>query len=93
MKTLKGLTYDLVVQRAEVQQLERRGQRVVAGLFDELVQSPTKLIPAASWASLSPNDSIERRVCDYIAGMTDPYAERIYQRLFIPGIGSSRDEL
>ena len=39
------------------------------------------------------NDSVERRVCDYIAGMTDSYAEKIYGRLFVPGQGSSHDEL
>jgi dGTPase len=39
------------------------------------------------------SDSEERRVCDYIAGMTDSFAAKIYHRLFTPGIGSSRDEL
>jgi dGTPase len=48
---------------------------------------------AHAWSSFDENDSIERRVCDYIAGMTDPYAERIYHRLFTPGARSSRDEL
>lgn len=90
---LKNLTYDLVVQRAEVQQLERRGQRIVAGLFDELSERWEKLIPKAAWDSLDPKDDVQRRVCDYIAGMTDPYAERIYHRLYTPGVGSSRDEL
>jgi dGTPase len=93
LKALKALTYDLVVQRAEVQQLERRGQRIVKELFAELSAKPQKLIPKAAWESLDGNDSVHRRVCDYIAGMTDPYAERIYHRLFTPGVGSSRDEL
>ena len=48
---------------------------------------------AHAWNSFDADHSIERRVCDYIAGMTDPYAERIYHRLFTPGMGSSRDEL
>jgi dGTPase len=93
LKALKSLTYDLVVQRAEVQQLERRGQRIVKELFTELSAKPQKLIPTAAWESLDGGDSVHRRVCDYIAGMTDPYAERIYHRLFTPGVGSSRDEL
>jgi dGTPase len=93
LKALKDLTYQLVVQRAEVQQLERGGQRIVTKLFDELFSSPERLIPRAAWDSLQANDSAQRRVCDYIAGMTDPYAERIYQHLFTPGVGSSRDEL
>jgi dGTPase len=90
---LKSLTYRLVIQRAEVQHLERRGQRIVEGLFDELAADPRRFIPTDAWASLDGRDSKERRVCDYIAGMTDPYAEKIYRRLFVPGFGSSRDEL
>jgi dGTPase len=93
LKALKNVTNDLVVQQAEVQQLERRGRRIVGNLFEELVKEPEKLIHRAAWESLSGTDQKERRVCDYIAGMTDPYAERIYRRLFVPGVGSSRDEL
>ncbi|MCK4604534.1 MAG: hypothetical protein KAU41_07540, partial [Deltaproteobacteria bacterium] len=26
----------------------------------------------------------ERRVCDFIAGMTDRYAQNLYSRIFIP---------
>ncbi|MGA1868814.1 MAG: deoxyguanosinetriphosphate triphosphohydrolase [bacterium] len=29
-------------------------------------------------------ESIERRVCDFIAGMTDTYALRLYQKIFYP---------
>ena len=29
-------------------------------------------------------EGIERIVCDFIAGMTDPYALRIYQKIFYP---------
>jgi dGTPase len=93
MESLKEVTNELVIQRAEVQQLEVRGARIVKKLFGALVSEPEKLIPKASWDWLSDTDSQRRRVCDYIAGMTDPYAERIYERLFIPGMGSSRDEL
>lgn len=93
LNVLKALTLDLVIQRAEVQQLERRGQRIVEKLFEELSSDPKQLIPKEAWGSLDQSDTEERRVCDYIAGMTDRYAERIYQRLFIPGFGSSRDEL
>jgi dGTPase len=32
-------------------------------------------------------------VCDYISGMTDGYALRLYARLFEPGVGSIGDQL
>ena len=82
-----------MIQRAAVKQLERRGRRVVEALYDELASDPEKLIPYLAWSSLDVKDTEVRRVCDYIAGMTDGLAEKIYHRLFTPGVGSSRDEL
>ncbi len=93
LRALKALTFDLVVSRPEVQQLERRGRRIVDSLFSELLCDPEGLIPHESLSALPDKSNVERCVCDYIAGMTDPYAEKIYRRLFVPGFGSSRDEL
>jgi dGTPase len=93
LKALKGLAYELVIRKAKVQQLERRGQMVVAQLFETLLSAPEHLIPQSSWQDGCRESSTERRVCDYVAGMTDSYAERLYKRLFSPGFGSSGDEL
>ncbi len=93
LEGLKKLTYNLVIQRAEIQQLERRGRRIVDSLFDEIMKAPKGLVPTGTWESFNSEDAVSRRVCDYIAGMTDSYAEKIYRRLFIPGEGSSHDEL
>jgi dGTPase len=47
------------------------------------------------WSEMSDSESkqVARAICDYIAGMTDPYAEKYHRRLFEPGFGSSTDEL
>lgn len=90
---LQDLTFDLVIRRAPIRQLERRGQQIINSLFEALVSSPSELIPRDTWESYEPCIPDERKVCDYIAGMTDPFAEKIYGRLFIPGQGSSLDEL
>ena len=93
LQKLKDATYELVVEDAGVQQLETRGQRIVSALFQEFLKSSDKLIPKSSWNDLNSQDSNERRISDYIAGMTDTYAQKVYQRLFTPGFGSSYDEL
>jgi dGTPase len=93
LEQLRDMSFQLVIQKAPVQQLERRGMRVVAELFLALKQDPEQLVPATSWKDGDLNATIERRVCDYVAGMTDSYAERVYRRLFVPGFGSSSDEL
>lgn len=87
------IIFDLVVHSAEVQMLERKGERVVSQLYKEIIKSPDQLIPGSYWHDLDSSDSLNRRVCDYISGMTDSYAVKIYHRLFTPGVGSSRDEL
>lgn len=87
----KDLTFKLVVGQPSVQMLERKGKRLIAKLFDEYMTAPEALIPG--WENFQPEESTKRRVCDHIAGMTDAYAEKIYHRMFTPGIGSSRDEL
>lgn len=93
LKKLKGLAYELVIRTAKVQQLERRGQMVVEKLFSTLLSDPKALIPQGSWEDGVEDSTEERRVCDYVAGMTDAYADKLYKRLFQPGFGSSGDEL
>jgi dGTPase len=91
---LKMVSYSLVVKGAHVQQLERRGQRVVSKLFDPLIESPEAFIPTSSLKDLrATGAATERVVCDYVAGMTDSYAEMVYHRFFTPGFGSSGDEI
>jgi dGTPase len=85
------VTYGMVVDKPEIQMLEKKGQRIITELFDEFISDPKSLIP--NWGKMDQTDTIERRVCDYISGMTDSFADKIYHRLFTPGIGSSRDEL
>jgi dGTPase len=92
-QALKGLAFELVIRKVEVQQLERRGQMVVSQLFDALVSDPEALVPQASWHDGCTDCSAQRQVCDYVSGMTDSYAEKLYKRLFQPGFGSSGDEL
>lgn len=48
-----------------------------------------------TWQKLPPEErnQVARAICDFIAGMTNPYAEKYHRRLFEPGFGSSTDEL
>jgi dGTPase len=85
------MAFHLAIDKPSVQQLERRGKRLVAEVFRVFKEDPKHLIP--SWIDGEPSTSTCRRVCDYIAGMTDHYAEKVYSRLFVPGVGSSADEL
>ena len=91
LESFKNVSLHLAIDKAAVQQLERRGKRVISDVFQALREDPRRLIP--SWIEGEPSTSTSRRICDYVAGMTDSYAEKVYSRLFVPGVGSSGDEL
>jgi dGTPase len=93
LSALKELSFELVIGQAKIQQLEQRGQRIVRDIFQAMLKDPNALIPNESWKDAEDDACVTRRVCDYVAGMTDAYAEKVYRRMFIPGFGSSSDEL
>lgn len=94
VKGLKDLVWKAVIKSMAVQTLEYRGARIVAGLFDALISDPAHLLPVRFGQEAEKSgDSAYRLVCDYIAGMTDEFATRYYERLFVPRRGSIFERL
>jgi dGTPase len=65
-------------------------------LFEILWTEAALLLPAAfqqRYHQAEDETEARRVVCDYIAGMTDNYANRMYERLLEPGKGSVFDRL
>ena len=56
---------------------------IVHQLFDYFCQHPEDL--PREWSVIAPDGPVERRVADYVAGMTDRYAIQVFERLYIPG--------
>ncbi len=90
---LKDVMFRLIVEDARVATLENKAERIIAALFEvfsDLRPGTAFLFPddfRDLWQVAS-NDGKRRIACDYIAGMTDDYAERIYARLFLPQAGT-----
>lgn len=84
---LKKFVYQHVIRKPEIQQVEYKGQKVVMDLFDAFSSDPLRLLPQNTknrWLKASETgENAQRVVCDYIAGMTDEYANRMYQRMFL----------
>lgn len=58
--------------------------RLLMALFDAYTERPELLPPEfQTWAE---TEGTQRAVCDYIAGMTDRYAEQDYRKLFDPTV-------
>jgi dGTPase len=56
---------------------------VVQRLFEYFCEHPEDL--PDEWRANPRNEPIQRRVADYIAGMTDRYAIQVFERFYVPG--------
>lgn len=90
------LVENKVIKSTNVQQLEFKGQKLVMELFDTLASDPKRLLPSSTLSRYERQDSDSKRmrvICDYVSGMTDDYATRLYEKLHSPYKGSIFDRL
>lgn len=88
LKFLKLLTMNEVVKKPEVQSLEYRGQLIIMEIFQAFSSDPERFLSGNSLKRLESAENEEQKmrvICDHVAGMTDDYATKIYQRFFVPG--------
>ncbi len=79
---LRTFLYEKLYTHYRVHQMRNRARVFIEGLFHEYIANPMLMPPRyQEWAA---DDGLERTVADYIAGMTDGYAQNEYQRLFNP---------
>ena len=65
-----------------VARMAEKAKRFIEEMWREYVRYPLQLPPR--FQALADRDGLQRAVCDYIAGMTDRYAQEEFQRLFHP---------
>lgn len=90
------LVKEKVIKSTNVQQLEFKGQKLVIELFEALSSDPERLLPTTTVAKYKKAESErekQRVICDYISGMTDEYATRLYEKIYAPHKGSIFDRL
>ncbi|HHT9140028.1 MAG TPA: deoxyguanosinetriphosphate triphosphohydrolase [Candidatus Tripitaka californicus] len=81
-RSLEKFLGENVYMHYRVARMADKARRFVEELFKAFVANPRQLPPDfQAWAE---KEGIHRGVCDYIAGMTDRYAQDEYLRLFHP---------
>lgn len=83
LKVLKTFVYEYVICDVKTQRVEYKGQRILMELFDMLSVDPSRLLPkniAQRWQQATPAQR-PRVICDYLAGMSDGQAFKLYQSL------------
>lgn len=92
LSLLKQFEMQHIIQRPEVQMLVYKGQQMLLELFETYAADPNRLLPreiANEWRNSQENgENGLRIICDYMASMTDDYASRMYNKLFVPSLGS-----
>ncbi len=83
-EVLETFLHRRVYNHYRVQRMATKGKRFLSELFDEFCRSP-KLLPDR-YQRRAEREPLPRIVCDYLAGMTDRYAQNEYLRLFQPFI-------
>lgn len=93
LKALKDVVFDTVILSPQVQHLEFKGQRMVVSVFEVFQSEPKAFLPAAAYHRFAAQGNDPRVICDHIAGMTDAFLMKTYERLFSPRMGSVFDRL
>ena len=79
---LEEFLHRRVYQHCRVMRMKAKGQRILRQLFDEYRRLP-QLLPDR-YARRAEKGPPEQTVCDYLAGMTDRFAQDEFLRLFQP---------
>ncbi|QZH75094.1 MAG: deoxyguanosinetriphosphate triphosphohydrolase [Erythrobacter sp.] len=81
-RRLKRFMYDRLYHHADQVRTAERAQQVIAQLYTAYDDEPSLM--TQGWAERLPTDepARSRHIADFIAGMTDNYAIRQYERLF-----------
>ena len=80
---LRNFLNDNVYYNPVAKHEETRAKDLLRKLYEYFVKHPDQM---PHEYLIDESESIERRVCDYIAGMTDRYAINLFEELFVPKV-------
>ncbi len=79
---LKDFMYSTVYVDKEAKREEGKVDKLVGELYERLSTNPS-LMPTF-YMQIAFNEGIDRAVADYISGMSDQFAVRLFEELFVP---------
>ena len=90
---INGLIREFVIDSPQVRTLQEKGKHIIRCIFLKFMEkSNARYLLPDDWKgylSASPSrKETARVVSDYLAGMTDDYAQKLYAKLYLPKQGS-----
>ncbi|TYG33949.1 deoxyguanosinetriphosphate triphosphohydrolase family protein [Lonepinella koalarum] len=83
LNVFKAFVFKYVIRDVETQRIEYKGQRILTEMFQIFASDPERLLPRNTvnrWLKAESNGK-KRIICDYMAGMSDAYALKVYRQL------------
>jgi dGTPase len=87
---LREFLYENVYRAPQVHREFEKAKKILFDLYeyflknkDAFVRENIRMFEEKA-VDIDDNTSYERRVCDFIAGMTDRYVQNLYSRVFMP---------
>ncbi|MHB8732015.1 MAG: deoxyguanosinetriphosphate triphosphohydrolase [bacterium] len=84
LNDLKDFLFARVYRGSAAKSDVGKAQRLLRELFDYFVAHPREMGDEALQSYASGGATVQRAVCDFLAGMTDRFAIRTHERLFVP---------
>lgn len=84
MKGLRAWMFEHVYRSDIPKAEEGKAQHMIVMLFDYYMENEDRLPAEHKKLMEERNESLERAVCDYIAGMSDSYSIDRFEELFVP---------
>jgi dGTPase len=90
MLDLRAFLYDNVYRSPRVHSEFEKARKILFDLYEYFVKHKdafvreSRMLFEEDVVGAENNAPYERKVCDFIAGMTDRYAQNIYEKIFIP---------
>ena len=81
-KPLRDFLYSKLYNHYRVVRMADKSRRIIEKLFQVYINKPTQLPVYVQ--SYIEKDGVKRAICDYIASMTDRFAQEEYRKLFDP---------
>lgn len=79
---LRDFLWDRVYENENVHDDFHKSSKILKELYQYFMAHPNSFLSFIEKESLY--DSVERCICDFLAGMTDRYAFHLYEKLFLP---------
>jgi dGTPase len=87
LSIFKTYVFHRVIRKPDIQMTTYKGQQIVMELFQAFASDPQRLLPENTrqrWLVANDAGNGHRVIADYISGMTDGFASKLYSSLFMP---------